>query len=382
MPTLASLAALVAVDNPLYMTGGLPVHTLVVHFAVVMLPLSAIALIAIILVPKWRGAFVWATIVGLIIGTGAAIISKASGEQLAERIGLPVTHAKWGDLLPVIAILLIVTAAVWLWLERRATRRDPSSATRIGSGPQLAVGIIALGLAVITIGMTIVVGHTGASAVWASRSLDSEAEEDAPVALPSASGSAAPSASAVPGVATYTLADVAGHATAADCWSAVNGLVYDLTAWIPQHPGGSGVIEAMCGVDGSAQFDGQHKGQHEANSTLAGFILGALGTTSSGVAPSTAAGASAAPASSPAAASAAGGYTLADVAAHATATDCWSAVNGGVYDLTAWIPQHPGGSGVIEAMCGIDGSAQFDGQHKGQGSPATALADYRIGALA
>jgi cytochrome b involved in lipid metabolism len=52
-----------------------------------------------------------------------------------------------------------------------------------------------------------------------------------------------------------------------------------------------------------------------------------------------------------------------------------------VYDLTQWIPQHPGGPGVIEGMCGIDGTAAFEGQHQGSNSAASALAQFKLGPL-
>lgn len=76
------------------------------------------------------------------------------------------------------------------------------------------------------------------------------------------------------------------------------------------------------------------------------------------------------------------GYTLAEIAAHATAASCWSAINGTVYDLTSWISQHPGGEGAILSICGKDGSAAFNNQHGGQSRPEKILATYKIGLLA
>lgn len=72
---------------------------------------------------------------------------------------------------------------------------------------------------------------------------------------------------------------------------------------------------------------------------------------------------------------------MAQVAAHATATSCYSVVGGAVYDLTRWIAQHPGGSDAIRRMCGVDASAAFDGQHGGAARPASELAGFKIGAL-
>ncbi len=75
------------------------------------------------------------------------------------------------------------------------------------------------------------------------------------------------------------------------------------------------------------------------------------------------------------------GYTLAEVQAHNTSTNCRTAVNGNVYNVTSWISQHPGGSSSITAMCGIDASGAFNGQHGGQARPVSELASFKIGIL-
>lgn len=74
-------------------------------------------------------------------------------------------------------------------------------------------------------------------------------------------------------------------------------------------------------------------------------------------------------------------YTLAQVEAHNTGTDCWSVVSGGVYNLTSWIAQHPGGQSSILGMCGRDATGAFMAQHGGQGNPARELAAFKIGVL-
>lgn len=77
----------------------------------------------------------------------------------------------------------------------------------------------------------------------------------------------------------------------------------------------------------------------------------------------------------------AAGYSMTDVAAHNSREKCWAAVNGNVYDLSAWIAQHPGGPAAIVKLCGTDGSAQFNKQHGGQAQANAALAQFKIGAL-
>ncbi len=80
----------------------------------------------------------------------------------------------------------------------------------------------------------------------------------------------------VPTVRTFTLAEVATHNNPQNCYSAINGSVYDLTAWINKHPGGDRNILRICGIDGSSAFDNQHGGDQRAENILAGFSVGIL----------------------------------------------------------------------------------------------------------
>lgn len=78
---------------------------------------------------------------------------------------------------------------------------------------------------------------------------------------------------------------------------------------------------------------------------------------------------------------AASGYTLAEVAVHADASSCWTAVGGKVYDLTSFIAKHPGGAENILRICGIDGTAAFEKQHGGDSKPENTLDGFYIGEL-
>jgi cytochrome b involved in lipid metabolism len=75
------------------------------------------------------------------------------------------------------------------------------------------------------------------------------------------------------------------------------------------------------------------------------------------------------------------GYTMEQVKANNTATKCWSAIDGKVYDLTNWISSHPGGAGAIRSLCGVDGTASFKAQHANQANPASRLNSYLLGPL-
>ncbi len=74
-------------------------------------------------------------------------------------------------------------------------------------------------------------------------------------------------------------------------------------------------------------------------------------------------------------------YTMEQVSKHNTPTDCWSVVNGGVYNFTDLISVHPGGPYPIVSACGIDGTSKFLNEHGGQEMPAQELAKLKIGEL-
>lgn len=75
------------------------------------------------------------------------------------------------------------------------------------------------------------------------------------------------------------------------------------------------------------------------------------------------------------------GFTLAMVQENDDASSCWSVINGNVYDLTAWINQHPGGSSRILGLCGTDGSSSFNAIHRGQSNPESRLQSFLLGPL-
>lgn len=77
-------------------------------------------------------------------------------------------------------------------------------------------------------------------------------------------------------------------------------------------------------------------------------------------------------------------YSLEEVARHDDAKSCWFAIEGAVYDVTDYIPQHPTPPSVLHNWCGKEATEGM--RTKGYGrdhSPAAweQLEDYRIGDL-
>lgn len=83
-------------------------------------------------------------------------------------------------------------------------------------------------------------------------------------------------APAIAADATYTMDDVAKHASTIDCWSAVRGSVYNLTNWIAQHPHGANDIVGMCGKDATGEYEAEHIGSASARAALEPFRIGYL----------------------------------------------------------------------------------------------------------
>lgn len=266
--------------------GGLPMHPLVVHFAVVLLPLAALALVFEVFVPALRRRYADVTLLALAGGTGAAFLAKESGEALARSEVLPAQHATVGNVLPWLALALLAVAVAWWAIGRRVTPDAGHAAAPTRSAGFMSSGVVASALALAVTGLSVVVGHTGATAVW-NPDTPAVSASATPTATPVATPSATPTAQATPTATpsqapasptatALTTAAVAKHATASACWTIVNRDVYDLTSWIARHPGGQQRIVGMCGHDSTAAFTAQHGSSKRIAQLLAGFKLGAL----------------------------------------------------------------------------------------------------------
>jgi hypothetical protein len=137
--------------------GGLPVHVLVVHAVVVLLPLMALVTVAIAVRRRWRSAAPW-----VVLGNAVVVVlsyaAKESGEALQRRLSgftpdVAADHGKHGDLVPYFAFALLV-AAVLVWLTSRSVRLVP-----LAVAVTLVAGVGSLWWIYLT-------GESGARAVW------------------------------------------------------------------------------------------------------------------------------------------------------------------------------------------------------------------------
>jgi cytochrome b involved in lipid metabolism/uncharacterized membrane protein len=335
---------------------GLPIHPLAVHVAVVLLPLSAMALALLILVPRWRKAYLPLTLAGLAIATVFTFIAKESGEALGDRVGEPQTHEDLGGVLFPAAVGLLAVGVAFYFLQKS---EQPKWVVQATAGFAIA--------AVLSVSaLTYFVGHTGAEATWSKR-----------IGPIDASPTPTPTDTETPGTG-ITVQQVATHNKTTDCWIIIKSNVYDLTSYIQQHPGGAGVLSNLCGTDASQAFDSQHSTEMAPASALAALKIGTIGETPTSTPKPTSTPTPTKTTPKPTTTT----YTKAQVAKHSTKSDCWSIINKKVYNLTSYVSNHPGGSAVISAICGKDGTSAFSGQHSGEATPTSVLSGLVIGTLA
>lgn len=145
---------------------GLPLHPLVVHATEVLVPTAALVIALAALWPSFRR---WAGFLPFGLALGALVlvpISTQSGEALQERVkgsSLISTHADLAEgLLPWIFVLF-VASAVLLWWSRHERK---GNAPRAPKWVAVALAASAVLAAAGTTGQAVLIGHSGATAVW------------------------------------------------------------------------------------------------------------------------------------------------------------------------------------------------------------------------
>ncbi len=145
---------------------GLPAHVLLVHFLVVLVPLTALLEIACALWPAVRrGQIVWLTLILAIVTMVLTPITTNAGEWLYDlrRHPDPILqqHAQRGGWMIYFSVALLVVAvslAVLHLAERRSEkRRLPTN---------IIIAIVALAVGISSIIQLYRVGDTGAHSVW------------------------------------------------------------------------------------------------------------------------------------------------------------------------------------------------------------------------
>lgn len=163
---------------------GLPAHVLLVHFVVVLVPLTALAVVVCAVWPSWARRLGWVLPVMGLVSLALVPVTTHAGEWLKKRVGgdLVRKHADLGDtLLPWAIGLFLVSAGVW-WLGRR----DGGTGTAVGTPATAGASVSAVSGAawlsttwfrVLSVAVAVIVaagatvdlyriGQSGAKAAW------------------------------------------------------------------------------------------------------------------------------------------------------------------------------------------------------------------------
>ena len=138
---------------------GLPAHPLIIHAVVVLLPLVAILLLVGLFKKKLLQKLHLPIVGILAISVVAALAARSSGYSLSTVVGIPKSHTQWGNYLVLLSIALFFIFVLFSYFSFYRKSKIAS----------LSLGVLMALLAVSTIGMTYIVGHSGAESVWKYR---------------------------------------------------------------------------------------------------------------------------------------------------------------------------------------------------------------------
>jgi hypothetical protein len=140
---------------------GLPMHPLIVHATVVIVPTATLLVALAAVYPRFRAWIGPVPALAALLSCVLVPLSTGSGEELQHRIGensLVEKHQELADTLIWFVIPLAAVAVVGYWLQRRGSA---------GKGLVAAVAVGAVLLSGATLVDVALIGHSGAKASWA-----------------------------------------------------------------------------------------------------------------------------------------------------------------------------------------------------------------------
>ena len=147
---------------------GLPLHPLIVHATVVVVPVAAISVLMATFWSRFRHWASWGPLASAVLAVILVPITTSSGESLEHaltRSNLIETHAHLADgLLPWVIVLLVGAAGVF-WAHVAPSRPGLWTFPR---GLVIAVMVVASVGAIGSLVEVVLIGHSGAAAARSS----------------------------------------------------------------------------------------------------------------------------------------------------------------------------------------------------------------------
>jgi len=143
---------------------GLPAHALLVHFIVILAPLTAVLAIMCTVWPAARQRVVWLTLGLAVVTLALTPLTTGAGEWLEDKVGrspLLHEHTELGDTMLYFAIALLVGAALLAVIHVLEHRGKPLNSVALWA---LAAVIVVVSAA--TAVQVYRIGESGARATW------------------------------------------------------------------------------------------------------------------------------------------------------------------------------------------------------------------------
>ena len=146
--------------GPLDLIFGLPVHPLIVHAAVILVPLVALSALAMSYWPSFSRKYGGPVLILAVVAQLSLFLAKASGEPFQQRLNKEIErHANFGEIAPFTFIPLLVLLYI-RW------RMDKSGATVGSANVRRSVSILLALAAILALVYIYLTGHSGAESVW------------------------------------------------------------------------------------------------------------------------------------------------------------------------------------------------------------------------
>ena len=151
--------------------GELPLHPLLVHLTVMVIPLAALCLVLSAVWPAARRRLGLVTPILALVALIAVPITTSAGLWLADRVGrtpLVDRHQALGEsMLPWSIAVFVVAASVWVWY-----RFGQAAPHRWRMPVAVVLAVAAVIVAAGSVVMIVQIGESGASAVWSGNVSD------------------------------------------------------------------------------------------------------------------------------------------------------------------------------------------------------------------
>lgn len=151
---------------------GLPLHPLVVHAVVVLVPLTVLLAIAFAVLPKQRWLLRWPLAAGAVVSAIVSYVAKQSGNKLYpvfESLPLVQEHQNRANLLVILVYIFAALCLVAVFTLGGTSQLASGALARKAVGPAALQVVIAVALVAMSVAVGVQVaraGEAGSRAVW------------------------------------------------------------------------------------------------------------------------------------------------------------------------------------------------------------------------